>query len=132
MRGGQFMRQMILGCSLIALLIVTWAVARGDDKGSTKAKRPPAKKTTVSKVESAPAELEVVTNSLGMKFVKIPAGAFNMGSDQGFDDEVPVHRVTISKAFYLGVTEVTQGQYEELTGENPSQYVASPEHPVDS
>lgn len=54
-------------------------------------------------------------NSLGMKFVRIEPGAFLMGSAEGGDfDERPVHRVRISQPFYLGVTEVTNAQYERF------------------
>lgn len=54
-------------------------------------------------------------NSLGMKFVRIEPGAFLMGSaEEGDFDERPVHRVTISRAFYLGATEVTNAQYERF------------------
>jgi formylglycine-generating enzyme required for sulfatase activity/predicted neuraminidase len=54
------------------------------------------------------------TNSIGMQMVNIPAGTFNMGSNRGGEDadEQPVHTVTISKAFLLSVTEVTNKQYE--------------------
>jgi len=55
------------------------------------------------------------TNSIGMKFVKIAAGSFMMGSpesDQEADsDEKPQHRVTITKDFYVGQYEVTQGEF---------------------
>ena len=37
------------------------------------------------------------SNPLGMKFVLIPAGEFMMGSNDGNDDEQPVHKVTISQ-----------------------------------
>jgi len=52
----------------------------------------------------------------------IPAGEFLMGSaaDEGFrEDEVPQHRVQITKAFYMGATEVTQGQWLALMGQPP-------------
>ena len=39
--------------------------------------------------------LKTLTNSIGMKFVEIPAGTFSMGSADGDDDERPVHQVTI-------------------------------------
>ena len=79
-------------------------------------------------------------NSLGMKFVLIPAGEFLMGSDEtppGLErdfpayeprrflqlgDEQPVHRVRISKPFWLGQHEVTVGQfraYLEASGHVP-------------
>ena len=64
-----------------------------------------------------------VTNSLGMKFSLIPPGQFTMGSPQDEEwhrgDEVQ-HRVTVTRAFYLGATEVTQHQYQAVMGENPS------------
>ena len=59
-----------------------------------------------------PAEPHVVTNSLGMELVRIEPGVFRMGSDEGEFDEKPVHRVTISRPFWMGATEVTNAQYE--------------------
>jgi formylglycine-generating enzyme required for sulfatase activity len=54
-------------------------------------------------------------NGLGMRLVRIEPGSFLMGSPQGGDfDERPVHRVTISRPFYLGATEVTNAQYEQF------------------
>jgi len=47
----------------------------------------------------------------------IPAGSFTMGSDEsGQEDEKPVHKVTLTKAFWLGRTEVTQGQWQSVMG----------------
>ena len=66
------------------------------------------------------------TNSIGMEFVLIPAGEFDMGSPSGetdrYGDEGPVHKVKISDAFYLGKYEVTQKQWREIMGDNPSNY----------
>jgi formylglycine-generating enzyme required for sulfatase activity len=66
-----------------------------------------------------------ITNSIGMKLVRIPRGTFQMGSpieeEDGENDEVQ-HQVTISKDYYLGVTEVTQGQYQKVMGSNPSYF----------
>lgn len=56
-------------------------------------------------------------------FVLIPAGNFQMGSNQGYDNNRPVHTVTISKAFYMCDHEVTQAEYENVMGINPSYYV---------
>jgi len=47
------------------------------------------------------------------------------------DDEKPQHRVRITRPFYLGVTEVTQGQYRGMTGENPSLFKGSDDLPVE-
>jgi formylglycine-generating enzyme required for sulfatase activity len=75
-----------------------------------------------------PVEKEVALgDGVKMKFALIPAGEFVMGSsetekDRG-DGEGPAHKVTIKKAFYIGVTEVTQAQWKALMGgSNPSQY----------
>ena len=57
-----------------------------------------------------------ITNSIGMKLKLIPAGEFMMGSQE----VGPQHKVRITKPFYLGVYEVTQAEYEEVMGKNPS------------
>lgn len=75
---------------------------------------------------------EVIENSLGMKFVRLPAGEFLMGSDEPagqlakaypqydpkrfglLGDEAPVHRVRITRPFYLGQFEVTVGQFRRF------------------
>ncbi len=56
-----------------------------------------------------------LTDSLGMQFVLIPPGKFEMGSDNS-DDEKPKHIVEISRPFYMSKYEVTQGQWQEVMG----------------
>ena len=66
-----------------------------------------------------------ITNSIGMKLVLIPKGTFIMGSlvsEEGHEKNEGQHEVTIGKDYYLGVTEVTQGQYEKTMGTNPSYF----------
>jgi formylglycine-generating enzyme required for sulfatase activity len=93
--------------------------------------------------------LEYVTTRMGsIKLKRIPAGSFLMGS-HGTDRETesgekPQHSVRISKPFYLGIYEVTQGQYQEVMGWNPSKWSSEGEgkdavtgqdtdrHPVES
>ncbi|TWU02752.1 SUMF1/EgtB/PvdO family nonheme iron enzyme [Stieleria varia] len=63
-----------------------------------------------------------ITNSIGMTLNLIPAGTFLMGSpptEEGRDDDETQHRVTLSKDFYIGTTEVTQGQWESVMGTTP-------------
>jgi formylglycine-generating enzyme required for sulfatase activity len=70
-----------------------------------------------------PAEMKPFTNSIGMTFVLIPAGSFQMGSPVGEEDrnqDEQQHKVTISKPFYLQTTEVTQGQWQKVMENNPS------------
>jgi len=83
--------------------------------------------------KSLPTNPDLLTNSIGMQLKLIPAGEFLMGSNASrgdletagfvlsddFDnsDEQPVHRVRISKPFYMGIHEVTRGQYAEFVNE---------------
>ncbi len=54
-------------------------------------------------------------NSVGMELVLVKPGSFIMGQQQGGDwDERPEHKVTITGRFYMGVTEVTNAQYEQF------------------
>ena len=55
------------------------------------------------------------------EMVVIPAGSFNLGSNDGNGDEKPVHNVNIS-SFLMGKTEVTQGQWRSVMGSNPSHF----------
>jgi sulfatase modifying factor 1 len=59
------------------------------------------------------------TNSLGMRFRQIESDQFWMGTPNGVEfDERPVRRVKISRAFHLGVNEVTNAQYEAFDKEH--------------
>ena len=82
------------------------------------------------------AQAQIFTNKLGMKFVLIPAGSFVMGSpdsEKGRGWNEKQHKVVISKNFYMGETEVTQGQWEKLVGFNPSSFSElGKNHPVDT
>lgn len=76
---------------------------------------------------------DTVANSIGMNLVYVPAGSFLMGSaapatqlaqeyDEGqarFVDEIPQHSVRISQGFWMGQTEVTQGQYQAVLNDQP-------------
>lgn len=55
-----------------------------------------------------------------VKTVEIPAGEFLMGSDGAGEnfDEAPRHKVVITRPFRMGVTEVTNGQYEQFRPEH--------------
>ncbi|MCW3131108.1 MAG: SUMF1/EgtB/PvdO family nonheme iron enzyme, partial [Candidatus Methanospirare jalkutatii] len=61
-----------------------------------------------------------------MAFVWVPAGTFKMGSPSNEpkrdSDEGPVHEVEISRGFWMGKYEVTQGQWQAIMGENPSEF----------
>jgi formylglycine-generating enzyme required for sulfatase activity len=85
-------------------------------------------------VPKTPEETEI-TNSIGMKLILIPAGEFLMGSSADdvdevrrvspvypkawFDEEQPQHRVKITAWYYIGRTEVTQGQWRQVNDVEP-------------
>ena len=86
-------------------------------------------------------------NSIGMKFRLVPPGEFLMGStpaeieaelkvatglgvtwmQEEIESEGPQHRVILTKPNYVGMTEVTQLQYEQVMGTNPSHFSATGE-----
>jgi formylglycine-generating enzyme required for sulfatase activity/serine/threonine protein kinase len=73
------------------------------------------------------------TNSIGMKFVVIPAGEFMMGSPEdepGHRDDETLHKVTLTQPFQIGMHEVTQEQYQKVMGTNPSDR-KGPQNPVE-
>jgi formylglycine-generating enzyme required for sulfatase activity/uncharacterized caspase-like protein len=66
----------------------------------------------------------IINNSIGMSFVQIPRGAFDMGSPSDepgrFKTEGPLHNVDISKDFYMSQYEVTRIQWFNIMGPHPS------------
>jgi formylglycine-generating enzyme required for sulfatase activity len=75
-----------------------------------------------------------VNSSDGLTYVRIAPGTFTMGCSPGDSEcdqnEKPPHEVTISKAFWIGQTEVTQGAYQRVIGSNPSPFHYGPKFPV--
>jgi len=74
--------------------------------------------------------------------VHVPPGDFMMGDARGLPSEQPVHAVKITRPFLLGKYEVTQAQYQEVMGHNPSLFgpkgqnkgknIDTRQHPVES
>ena len=82
------------------------------------------------------ADPEIHENTLGMQFVRVPAGEFTMGSNatsddlarhypryererlDKIDDERPAHRVRITRDFWLGRHEVTVGQFRRFVAQS--------------
>lgn len=69
---------------------------------------------------TAPASRRPSPAALEVETVYVEPGSFQMGSNDGESDEQPVHAVRISQPFRIGKYEITQAQYESLTGMNPS------------
>jgi formylglycine-generating enzyme required for sulfatase activity len=76
--------------------------------------------SAASKIAAA-AEAKVLAMARG-EMVLIPPGSFMMGSARGNDNEGPVTRVTLTKAFSLGKTQVTQRSWVAVMGSNPSHF----------
>jgi formylglycine-generating enzyme required for sulfatase activity len=84
--------------------------------------------------KTPPNELAVdLGGGMTMQFVLIRPGTFQMGSAKGVQgpSEEPVHKVTITKPFYLGKYLVTQEQWERVMGSNPSSFKGA-KNPVES
>ena len=91
---------------------------------------PPLPSPPADRPSEGPAE---VRNNVGMEFVRIPAGEFRMGSTsaEADDDEQPVTQVRISRGFWMGKHEVTQGQWQGVMGTNPSEFSGCGQCPVE-
>ena len=123
----------VVGVLVVAVaLILIFTLGPKDNGTSQKGGPPPVKP------EPPPdAEKQIdLGKGVTMKLALIPAGEFMMGSPESEKDrnvgEGPQHKVTISSGapgFYMGVTEVTQEQYEAVMGKNPSKF-KGPKNPV--
>jgi formylglycine-generating enzyme required for sulfatase activity len=83
------------------------------------------KSGTISvKILKPPAPLPEINNSIGMIFVQIPPGEFEMGSGSNEKGrlpwEGPLHNVEIAKSFYIGEFEVTNKQWFDIMGYSTS------------
>ncbi len=84
---------------------------------------PPPPVTPPRDTPSLPLAKTITSTATGMKLVLIPAGEYLRGSpDSDKDasaDEKPQHRVRITNDFYLGMHEVTQGEWKAVMGTEP-------------
>ena len=72
-------------------------------------------------------------NSIGMELMLIPPGEFLMGSpafEEGRQGDEAQHKVTLTKPFFMGITEVTQAQFFRVLRKNPSKFKAA-KHPAE-
>ncbi len=70
-------------------------------------------------------ETKKTVAAAGMEFVWIPSGVFMMGSsidESGRGDDERQHPVTLTKGFFMQITEVTQGQWKAIMAHNPSSF----------
>ena len=81
---------------------------------------------TVVAQEVKPGKVEVIDlgKDVKLEMVLILAGEFKMGlptTEVGYEEKTQ-HKVTLTKPFYMGKYEVTQGQWESVMGNNPSYF----------
>lgn len=87
--------------------------------------------------DNPPAEKTLdLGHGVRMDMVYIKPGSFVMGGTSTKDGrfqcvEVPKHKVTLTKGYYLGKYEVTQAQFKAVTGWTPSRSTKGPNYPVD-
>ncbi len=111
----------------MTLIAVFVALSNGAADGLAPVRRP-----LREPLEHSPVYL---TNSIGMKFVWIPPGSFMMGSpkeEAKRQKDEAQHQVTLTRGFCMGVYAVTQKQWKEIMGANPSQYTGEKNLPVDT
>lgn len=123
----KFPRAFLVSAGVLAALVTP---ARGGPFSAPGAG--PATPVVASNVQTDYVKL----GKLRLAVVHIPPGKFLMGTDQVIraddfwkacsscsprnDAERPVHQVTITRDFWMGQFDVTQGQWQELMGSNPA------------
>lgn len=155
--GETFMKTLnAVGLMLLAVVVIA-AVGGCKSIDSSRQGQATTKQDEAAKPLAIPKELTLdLGNKVTMKLVLIPAGKFTMGSSKAeqlkvaeevervlrlvddpnteignaFTIEGPQREVTISKPFYMGACEVTQEQYEQLMGKNPSEFKGA-QNPVE-
>ncbi len=105
---------------ILAMLLLLGSCSKDDDSSAPKR-------------EFKNCEIEV--NGITIMMRAVEGGTFTMGAtpeqeELAFEDEKPVHKVTLSN-FYIGRTEVTQELWESVMGNNPSYNKSSNQLPVE-
>ncbi|MFA5180786.1 MAG: formylglycine-generating enzyme family protein [Syntrophales bacterium] len=112
--------------TIITIIICMVIVALSLPGTATAASEQRTTSVMEARSSKSPVEQETFTSPfLGAKFVLIPAGTFMMGShtsETGLDSNETQHRVTITRSFHMQTTEVTQGQWKRMMGNNPSHF----------
>ncbi len=79
--------------------------------------------------------LEFEVEDVSFKMILVEHGSFIMGAtseqEDPDDDEMPAHKVTLTKDYYMGETQVTQALWKVVMGDNPSEFEGE-ERPVET
>ena len=116
----------ILFAPLLSLLLGgVLVVSCGDDDNEEDAQ------TSSSDQNGGNVNYKVYTvNGVSFKMIAVKGGTFQMGSDDWYEWEKPVHQVTLSD-YFIGETEVTQELWNAVMGSNPSKFTGNMQRPVE-
>ncbi len=134
------MRYQLLVLMALALIFQgCWGASDKDPHSGDPSTRATARATAsanptagpLPQLQIGPKDGNAFKNSLSLLMVWIPPGRFSMGQGTNHSSEKPVHEVKIKKGFWMGATEITQEQYEQVAKSNPSRQKGQ-NHPVES
>ncbi len=91
------------------------AGSRSGTRGLAAVHRPPPNSIIVYAADAGDTAQDGLFTPTLLKYLETPGGTFRMGSNNGDDDEKPIHSVTVSD-FWIGEHEVTQGEWREVMG----------------
>jgi len=75
-----------------------------------------------AQAKGTPMEIKLA-EAVSISLVRIPAGEFVMGSQQGFADEAPRSLVQVHRPFWMGETEITNEQYAVFDPQHDTRYL---------
>ena len=100
----------------LMLLVALVASCKNDGGSSNPAENPSG---PPAEDPSGSGTLKITVEGVSFKMIKVEGGTFQMGSENGHEDEQPIHSVTLSD-YYIGETEVTQEVWQAVMDSNPS------------
>jgi len=101
-----------------------------DGESKSQKRRRRRKKVAISNRGNVSSTLPAPIQDLLRDMIHVKGGTFRMGSDDGYDNEKPVHTVTLDD-FKIGKYPITQAQYQTVIGENPSHFKENDKRPVE-
>jgi len=118
-------RTRMMKVNRIAIIVIGMAWCSLIGSCGKRATQPPPLRTRQPASQPAKALLLDLGNRVQMKLTLISPGKFVMGSPEIEEGRTPFeaqHEVTISYPFHMGIYPVIQEQYEQVMGNNPSQW----------
>lgn len=86
-------------------------------------------------VSGQPFTIGFLNNAGDIRMIWVPPGSFGMGTpldEVGREDDETLHSVTLKDGFWLAAHEITQEQWQDVMGNNPSYFEGDPTLPVES